>query len=390
LPLVSFPYLYQKLGNYNFGLLNFLTAFTQYFILVNDFGFNLSATRDIAVNRSDLAKVNKLFSQVFFAKLFLLFISCSAYLLALPFFPNYNTNKLLFHLGLLLLLGNAYIPTWLFQGLEKLSILTAINITFRTINILLIFLFINNKSDLVYAVIINGVSTILIAIASHFIILKKFRIKIVRCTIFEIFSSLKESSHFFLSRISLTIYTVTNSFLLGLLLGPVAVANYTSAEKIYTALQTVYTPINTALYPYMAQKKNKKLFKKIFKWSIIINILILIIVSVYAPFIFKLLFKQYSIISIYVFYVLLVCCLITVPSIMIGYPYLGALGYGKYVNKTVVLSSVFHICALLMLIVFHLFNEISVSLAVVITESIVLILRLNGIRKINNLHSYSL
>jgi polysaccharide transporter, PST family len=36
-------------------------SFIQYFVLITDFGFNLSATRKISINRDDAIKVNEIF-----------------------------------------------------------------------------------------------------------------------------------------------------------------------------------------------------------------------------------------------------------------------------------------------------------------------------------------
>lgn len=44
-PLLSFPYLVRVLGPDRFGLLAFVQAFMQYFVMLTDHGFSLSATR---------------------------------------------------------------------------------------------------------------------------------------------------------------------------------------------------------------------------------------------------------------------------------------------------------------------------------------------------------
>ena len=98
--------------------------------------------------------------------------------------------------------------------------------------------------------------------------------------------------------------------------------------------------------------------------------------------IFHFLFSQeIAIESLHVFDILLISGLIIVPSILLGYPFLGALGYSKYANKSVMYASVVHIVGIFFLYINSNITIYSVSIMVVFTQLFDLLYRIFAIKK---------
>ena len=124
LPLISYPYVIRCVGVDNYGIVVFCQAIIAYVIVVINFGYNVSATRKISENRTDILKIREVYSSVVYQKLFIFLICIIGGLFVLLFLQYDYFIVLLGFIGLCI--QEVFFPIWLFQGIEKMKFITII------------------------------------------------------------------------------------------------------------------------------------------------------------------------------------------------------------------------------------------------------------------------
>ena len=383
IPLISLPYLSRTLGAEKFGLVFWAQAMVQYFMIFTEFGFNISAVRDISVNRDNKEKISQIFSSIIAIKFVFIGICFVILSILLTFIPKFNQEWLLFYLTFFMVIGNAIYPIWFFQGIEHMKYITFLNIMAKGLFLILIFIFIKQPSDYILVAILNSLGFMTAGVIGIWLAYKRFGLRIVKPKIEEIKYQIKYSSEFFLSRFAVTSYSNTNTFIIGLLCSPIMVAYYGAAEKIFQAMNGLSAPIGQVLYPFMAKQKNINKFKKIFYPSLIFLACMSIFMFLSAKY-FILIFYGSELITAYkVLRIFCVTILCSFTTGLIGYPLLAALGYSKEANFSVIYASIIHISGLFILFLLDKINIYTVAWMTMISEFICVSYRIYGIKKYN-------
>lgn len=257
LPLVTMPYLVRVLGSDKFGLVMFAQSFAVFFNVLVDFGFNLSATREIAVNKNNSTVVAEIFSSVLLIKGSLLILSFLV-LLGLTFtVPNLKNESMVFLLSFGVVFGQAIFPIWYFQGIEKMQFVTITNVLAKVLFTILIFALIKEKSDYLLVPIFNTIGFVVAGIIGLVIALRS--VKLVGPNWLKTKLRFKESFQLFISNLSVTLYTVSNTVILGFFTNNTLVGVYASFEKLILAVKNIYGPLFQAMFPWLSKKKEKEM-----------------------------------------------------------------------------------------------------------------------------------
>jgi PST family polysaccharide transporter len=253
LPLITFPYLVRVLGPERFGLITFVQAFNYYFIFITDYGFNLSATREISISRENTGKVSDIFSTVMVIKIAILLISLSLLTSIVFSVARFRKEAVVFFFTFLQLPAMVLFPFWLFQGMEKLKIVAILNLIPRLFFTIMIFLVVKQESDYIFVPLLTSVGSLIAGFAAFFIGIHIFSLSLRFPSTDMIWHELKEGWHFFVSTLAISLYTFSNPFILGLLVNTTAVGYYSAADKIVRALQQILMAFSQTVYPHVSK-----------------------------------------------------------------------------------------------------------------------------------------
>ena len=257
LPLITLPYLIQVLGIEYFGLLAFATAVIAYFAILTDYGFNLTATKEISLHREDKNKIIEIYSSVMSIKFILLIISFLILCTLVFTFQRLAEHWEIYLLTFGSVLGQVLFPIWVFQGMEKMKYITYLNIVSKLIFTIAIFVFVQQQSDVYLVPLFFSLGSIIAGLLSLYLIKQDFNIKFQLQKQETLKFYLIDGWHVFLSRFYVSLYTTTNVLLLGLFTNNLAVGYYSIVERIVLAIGGMFQPLNQTIYPYLVKKQKE-------------------------------------------------------------------------------------------------------------------------------------
>lgn len=278
IPLLVLPFLARTLGPEMYGLFLFSQVLNGYFLIINEYGFNFIGTRQIALARNRVSKISQIFSSIMIAKFFLL-VLCLLILTFVAFsFDRFSSHKLVYFYSFGVVIGNFLFPVWLYQGFEKMKTIVIITFLSRLSYIILVLTFVRNPDDYILAALFNSVSYIIAGIIAFTLSFQIFKVQFYIPSKSRILQQLNSAWPIFSTNFSISLYALSNTFLLGIVTNNTVVGYYASMEKIIQAVKFIFNPFFQAIYPAVMRKAVED--PHILKGKMIKLVSIMIILSV--------------------------------------------------------------------------------------------------------------
>jgi PST family polysaccharide transporter len=291
LPLITLPYVTRVLGVEAWGTVALVQIILGYFLLVTNWGFNLSATRKVAACRNDVEKLSQIFMATWVAQWILCLLACLVLCMFVGVLPYFEKFGKFYLLGSTLIFGNVLFPVWFLNGLERMRELAILQIATRCIAVPLIFLIITTPEDAPLLLGIYGLTGILSGALAVFWIKKNLNLSWKMPTRSEVYGEFKEGASVFMSTVWISCYTTITPIILGSISGVSAVGYYAFADRFRSLAQSLVSPISTAIFPRLshlfAQNKQeaKMLLFRSAKLILLLSGAISLILWILAPYI---------------------------------------------------------------------------------------------------------
>jgi PST family polysaccharide transporter len=247
LPIVTIPYLTHILGVRAWGELASAQGFGIYIAIIVEYGFNLSATREIAKDPTSLRRAGGLAADVTSAKLALGALCVLVAVVLRSRIPIFRDNPLLFWSSLFFGISQGLNLLWLYQGLGRLVFASRLDIGCKALATVGIFVLVRENSANWIVLMLQATGAFLSFALLFTFALRRVGFQVPRAA--SVYHSLRMGWTMFLYAASLTLYAAGNAFILGLFVHPEFVGYYAAGEKIVKALCGLITPIGQVVYP---------------------------------------------------------------------------------------------------------------------------------------------
>lgn len=364
-PLITYPYLIRILGADLYGSVLTAQMLASYASILIDFGSNNVCAKHVSLARSDKEKLSEILSSVLLVRIFLFFSVFILYFSIVIVIPSFRKNWLLYILTYGLTLNDVLFPQFFFQGLEKMKLITLVNILIKVIFVILVFFVVKNMEDYIYVPILYALGYTLGGFLSIWILFHRwgFRFIIVKKATMMLY--VKDCMPIFATDLICTIKDKVNYILVGLFVGMSEVVIYDLALKLHSLLTKPMGILTTVLLPRFALTKNFERLKQVILISFFVTFILLVVTNVFLEKISY--FFLHSHIDLNPVRFFLIAPLFVSVGSVISSNLFVAFGYNRYVFTSIVITTGVYVFTLLILLISGNLNSIYsfVALAVI-------------------------
>lgn len=260
-PLITFPYISRVLLTENVGKINFSNSIVSYFSLIASLGISTYAIRECSKFREDREKLGNTASQVLSINLWSTLLSYVVLAVTLVAARPLEHYRELIIIQSLTILFSTLGADWLNSAMEDFRYITLRTAAMQLVSLLLMFLFVRRPEDYMRYAVISVLSSSGANVINIF-----YRRKYCR-TRFVLHIDWKKHVPPILLLFSLilsqTIYTSSDTTILGLVKGDYQVGLYGTSVRIYNIVNMLVSSVSSVVLPQLSAAFAAKNYRKV-------------------------------------------------------------------------------------------------------------------------------
>ena len=385
-PFLILPILTRRLSVETYGSLTFIKTVMNFLQIFLDFGFMLSATKEIAKIKNDTNQIQQIMADTLLARLLLGGIGFLLVVILSFFFPILGHNFLFTITSYLTVFLSIFLFDFLFRGLEIIHVMAIRFIIMKTISFLLTIFFVRQDHQIILIPLFDILSSVIAIILVAFE-LQKRNFRLIRPKLKSSIYSLKISLIYFLSDVSATAFNAISTIIIGLVFSSTEVALFGVSIQIIGAIQALLGQLSSGIYPIMVRQKSRKFIQQIFQKTIPLVFLFTGLIIILLPLALQVLAGDKYAAAHPIIQILAITIFFSFINTLLGWPTLGVINQQNKVTLSTIISTVFNLISLILLYLSSNLNLYSVAITRVITEIILFCIRLYYYKKYRqNLH----
>lgn len=370
-PFVTVPYVARVLGPSEWGRLAVAQAIGSYVMIVVEFGFALSGTREVARHRADRLAVAEVFSSIMAAKVALTVAASLIVLTVAHFVPMLGGYSLLLAMALVWAIARGFSLMWFFQGLERVRFAATMEVVGAALASGAIFVVVRTAADGWKVLLCQAAGSALSFLVLSAVVWKEFPLRWPRLR--AVWQGLAMGGSMFIFRSAVSLYTIGNALILSLFVPPQIVGYYAGAEKISKAIVNMMQPVTQAVFPRVSHlvQHAREDAERLIRLSALVmglgGVLVGGVCFAFAPLLVHLILGSQFGPAIIVLRILSLLPPLIALSNVLGIQWMIPLGMDHAFNKIIIAAGVFNVALAFLLA--PRFQDIGMAVAVVIAET---------------------
>lgn len=383
-PLITFPYVSRILGPNGMGISSFAISIISYFVILATLGsatYGIRACSQVSENKDELSKVTH---EIIFINLITMIISYLFLCFCVCLFDGLYENRESIAIASFMILLNVCSIEWFYRGVEKYTYITIVSLLFKLISLVSSFIFIQKSSDYFSFILISVISLSGSGIINLFNVKKYINFRFYNN--YNLKRHIKPMMTFFFMSLAISVYTYTDSVLLGLFTNLDEVGFYNVAIRIKGILISIVTSLGVVLLPKLSLYIKKGMMNE-FSRVLVLSLRFIVALS-FPLVIFFIFFAKETILllsgeqyfnSIPLLQISLAAVIIVGITNILGIQMLVPLGRENKLFVSVLCGAIINVVANFLLI--PLLSSIGAAISMVLAEFSILLVQIYFLKK---------